>query len=343
MVNVNFMAEPKKLFDIKRPTEVAKIEKPKANSTVGFFSPKNIPAQKIEPAKSKLAAPAPLFQTNGKSNFDVTALELAKWPSFKPQDIVKIKELVENIDLKDRIYVIKYGNDLSSKLAASVDKMLMLVMPTADRDEIFNIATLVKNLIEFDPAVEPSVGMFSFMKKKKTLAERVNEVVLEVAAFSHAISLKVEKFFNAVPQLDELLNDCKKHHNELAIVLAAGKEKISIFEKHNKFRLDEKLSSPNVLTVQNARDELNIFDNFIRQVQNLELSVGQNELTIAQLRLTQSSMIKTLESLNNILSGLIPLWKQSLVASLSTGDFSTFCKNKDVLSQNLSDIITSKC
>lgn len=334
------MYVPKALFDKSNLPIVEKKNDPIPSRNVGSFVP---PAQTIAtPIVKKKSEPGALFCSAKTSEVDVTMQDKAKFKNFTPMDIAKIKDVVAGISLSDRVLAIQFGQDVSKKLSAAVDDILEFVKNNSFSNQVAVDAKRLHELLQQDFTSEEPSSFFSVFVKKKTIDERISELIDNVEAVTNSVEKNVQFFLNLVPRLDELLDKSKKYHREILILVAAGKEKISDFKRRKMDKLNEQLASSNVMIVQNARDELDIFNSFVKRVETLEIMSGQNELTLAQIRMTQSTNVKTVESLNNIVSNLIPLWKQSLISAISSKNFDAANENKVVLSQSLNDIIASK-
>ena len=333
------MYVPKALFDKSKLPEPEKKIEPTPKRQVGVFVP---PVQtKVEPQAPKKVEPGALFAPVKTAESEISIADKAKYKNFTPIDIAKIKDAVASIDIGDRVFVIQFGQDVNKKLSASVDDILNFVKNSSINVRLELDAKSLHELLNLDPSVEDE-SLLSIFKKKKTLSERVNELIANVEQLVKSIEFDVSYFLDLVQKLDLLLENSKKYHREILILVAAGQEKISDFRRRQLHKINEQLNSPNVMIVQNARDVMDVFNSFVKRVETLELVSGQNELTLAQIRMTQSTNVKTVEALNNIISNLIPLWKQSLISAISSKNFDSVNKNKDVLSQSLHDIISSK-
>ena len=338
------MSGPRPLFDKVKETLVGNSQGPKTppQKKVGAFVP---PAQAVqtekkpEPKKT-VAGPSALFQSKKTTELDVTPEDKVKFKDFDTRAIMKIKDASESIDLTDRASVIQYGQELNRKLAASVDEILKFVKTSAFADSVNTDVKKLQALVNFNPAVEEDLGFFGAFKKKRTLAERINEVVDAVESISQSVDRNVQHFLGVIPKLDDLLDGSKSYHSELLVLIAGGKDRIAVFNRRRRPRLDEKISGSNMMEAQNARDEMDIFHSFEKRIETLELSLGQNELTLAQIRMSQSTNVKIVESLNNIISNMIPLWKHSLISAISTNNFDAVNKNKDLLSKSICDIMS---
>ena len=307
---------------------------------VGAFKPPVMPVKSQEVKAAGPTSPKPVFNTNGISEFDISPADRLKYPEFQPIDIKKIKDHFNSISLTDRISAIQYGQEINDKLARSVDSLLEFVRNNVTSG--FNADTRrLQEAINFDffkPRQEES--FFGVFKKEKTLQQRVNEAIDEVDNIARSLKFNISNFLNIIPKIEEPLDESKKYHRDLLILVKAGKEKIADFNHRKLIKIEEKLKSQNVMEVQNARDALDIFNIFVKRIETLDLSVGQNELTIAQIRMTQSTNVKVVETLNNITSNLIPMWKQGMASAISSNSFDKVIASKDLLSKSICDIMS---
>lgn len=343
--NISTSSRPKKevvgSFKVPSQTDLASKEVLSSNhlspkKVVGAFTP---PAVNELPQKSY--TPKSLFESTRTAEADITPHDRIKYKSFSDFEIAKIKDLSEQIDLTDRIAVLGYGADLNEKLVKAVDDILQFAKQNTFDSEVCINVNRLKHLIDFNLTGEND-SLFSIFKKKKTISEKINETISEVEKVSTSLQNNIKFFLDLIPKTDDLLDRSKKYHSQLILTIAAGRDRISVFERRKKLALEDKINGSNVMIAQNARDEMDIFSSFVKRVDTLDMIVTQNELTLAQIRMTQSTNVKMVENLNNMLSSLIPLWKQSLVTAISTNNFDNVQKNKDLLSQSICDIMTVK-
>ena len=311
-----------------------------AKKTPGVFTPPVVTEKPTE--KKKVETPAPLFKPKHTSEAEITMEDRARYPNFSAFEIAKIKDLSEEIDLTDRVAVLDYGKELNKKLAQAVDDILNFAKENTFDARVSVDVSKLKLLINFNPAQDPDEGFFAVFKKKKTLSERIGETIDEVEKVSKSIDANVKFFLDLIPKLDNLLDRSKRYHSELILAIAAGRDRISVFKRRKLPKLEEQLNGTNMMVSQNARDEIDIFNSFIKRIDTLEMTVGQNELTLAQIRMTQTTNVKMVENLNNMVTSLIPLWKQSLISAIAGNNFDNVQKNKDLLSQSICDIMTDK-
>ena len=315
---------------------------PPVKKAPGSFVPPVQRPKPVQEEKKKPDGPAPLFKPNGNVESEVTDADKLRYAGFTAREIVKIKDASETIDLTDRVSVLHYGQDLNKKLAQAVDDILEFAKTNTFNSAVSNDVSKLQRLINFNPSQDPDEGFFSVFKKKKTVEERINDVISEIENVVNSIDKNIKFFIDMIPKIDDLLDRSKNYHSDLIVAIAAGKDRITVFKRRKMSKLEEQLQGGNTMIAQNARDELDIFNSFVKRIETLELTVGQNELTLAQIRLTQSTNVKMVENLNNMMTSLIPLWKQSLISAISSNNFDGVQKNKDLLSQSISDIMSVK-
>ena len=296
---------------------------------------------KVQVKEPVISSPKPLFNTNGKSDYDVSPEDAIRYKGFQSIDIKRIKERIETIDMKDRVNLVQYGQDVSKKLVSTVDEILSFTQAHSLNVQLDTNVTRLNEILGLDFMKEESNSLIgTLFGKKKTVEEKMKDAISQVEMLTKKIDDSISHFVQLIPKIDEMLDRSKKCHLDLMIAVRAGQEKIKDFERRKKPKLEESLNAGNVMTVQNARDELDIFQSFVKRIETLNISLGQNELTIAQIRMSQATNVKMVESLNNIISNLIPLWKQSMISAMTTKKFDKVFEQKDVLSQSLSDIIS---
>lgn len=298
---------------------------------------------RVEPSKGPLKTPKTLFGGETLDVDSVTAQDRLTFKGFSDIDIAKIKKLAKEIDLKNRSNILVFGDHVVKSLVKAVDEILEFVRKnsalTSFDDEVNKLVSLAK--IDFSKEPPPE-KLFGFIKVKSTVSttDRVNEVIDAINKTSDIISDKIKSMFALTPQLERLLEVCKKSHNELRVAIAAGKLKLDEVKASRVKILEEQLQLTNVLIAHNARDELDLIALFEKRAQTLEQSLLQNEMTLAQIRMTQNTNSKTIEMMSNAVNSLVPEWKKNLIMALTTNNFAAANATSSLLLSEASNIIT---
>ena len=320
--------------------------------------------KKVEPVAAvvkKPSAPGALFKSQSSINADaVSASDLSKYPELKPIEIARLKQISNEINILDYSYALNFGSSVAEKANRKVNKALQVVNQQAQKMlEVKNITdSLKKNILifsdsqkNFNPnnqAIEKNKSLTSMLKnvflkgneeEVKTPEEQVQIIIQITEQFENVIREKIKLFEKTLESISQLIDDSKKNFIEVNILFLAGKEKLEHFEKHEKFRIAEKLESKNISVNQNARDSMDAYNFFKSKLDSYSQMILSGQMTIEQMRLIRNNQVRSISTFQNIFMNLIPSWKQILLSSIATGNFEKFNESNSLLLAALDDII----
>lgn len=347
---------PKPLFgpsdQSQNSTNAVKAEQKVTAATVSgpsklVFNVSNRKYQEPVSAPPKAPQPQPLFVDNTKAVFKAaTDSERKRFTGFDDVEISKIRHIAANTQITDRYSAIMFAHEVSSQLANEIDKVLEFMSSNVSSASIKDVAVRISRIINTDfsiPKVVVKNGFFGFgassveVPVETTVKESLGEVD---ASLKLLIGIK-DSQLALIPKIDEMLKNSKRLFVQLSVHIAAGKELLSGFNRTERPKYEMQLKGSNVLDSQNARDHLEIFESFEKRLDTLAVIQAQSELSLEQIRITLGNCVRSVETINNIATSLIPLWKQGLMAELSMKSFKAGNEKAKAAVQAFDDLISS--
>lgn len=323
---------------------------------LSFSNVQNEIAEVKKNEKSKISsAPSALFKNQNSINAeDVTASDMAKYPEFKPIEIARLKQTVNEINILEYSYALNFGTSVAEKANKKVNEALQIINQQSQKMlEIKSITdSLKQNLLNFatSQSTENSTeqkslktfikNVFQKPNESRTLEDRVQDIIQITEKFELILKDKISLFEKTLEAISGLIEESKRNFIEVNILFLAGQEKLVYFEKHEKFRIEEKLESKNISVYQNARDSMDAYNFFKNKLDSFKQMIVSGQMTVEQMRLVRNNQVTNISTFQNIFMNLLPSWKQILLTSMTTGNFEKFNESNGLLLTALDDIIT---
>ena len=250
------------------------------------------------------------------------SLQNAVSEQFSPEDLNKINELSNSIDLKDSVSVMSYGAAAQNKMIQFSENTLSNVM-NKDLGEvgeaITNVVTELKGLnIENETTGKGLFGLFkkagnniSKLKTKYTNVEANIDNIVKVLEGHQRNLLK------DISILDQMYNYNLEYLKELEIYIEAGKKKLNALMSNEIPALEAKaMTSNSAQDVQLAKDLKDLANRFEKRIHDLELTRTISVQTIPQIRLVQNNNVIMTEKIQSTIANTIPLWKNQMVLAI---------------------------
>lgn len=249
-------------------------------------------------------------------------LTMAEAPAEQQQ---KIRQLLQEIDVKDSQSILFFGSKAQEQLTTVSDRMLEGVKnkDTGPAGEDLNnmVATIRGfDLDDLDPNKKP--GFFArLLGKAKPIVKFIQQYE-EVRKQIDDITDKLEKHKTAlltdITALDRLYQANLDYFHTLEDYIAAGDEKLR--------ELDEDIipaqtaaaeTSQDVIAAQNLRDLRAVRDDLERRVHDLRLTRQVSMQSLPSIRLVQENDKGLVNKINSTIVNTIPLWRQQLATAVT--------------------------
>ena len=241
---------------------------------------------------------------------------------FSNEDLQKINELSNSINLKDSVSIMSYGSAAQNKMIQFSENTLSNVM-NKDLGEVGDAITdVITELKGFDIESETKgKGLFGFFKKAGNnlakLKTKYTNVETNIDNIVKTLEAHQRNLLKDISILDQMYNYNLEYLKELEIYIEAGKQKLNQLTANEIPALEAKATASNSpQDVQMARDIKDLANRFEKRIHDLELTRAISVQTIPQIRLVQNNNVIMTEKIQSTISNTIPLWKNQMVLAI---------------------------
>lgn len=242
-------------------------------------------------------------------------------------DDAQVAKLVASIDLSDPAVSVTYGTQTMTEIAQFADSMLGQVR-AKDAGPMGELLTDLMNKVK-DMDVDAISGkQDGFLQKIPligALFNKANKALTKYETLSGQIDGIVDHLESSmvgllrdIEVLEQLYDRNAVFHNDLALHIAAGKERLTQAAEKELPQLKAAAEAENnTLAAQKVRDLQDSILRFERRLHDLELSRTITLQSAPQIRLIQSNDQALAEKIQASILTTIPIWKSQLVIALS--------------------------
>lgn len=251
---------------------------------------------------------------------DIASLEQA--PAEKQ---LKIRQLLQEIDIKDTQSILFFGSKAQEQLTMVSDKMLEGVKnkDTGPAGEDLNAMVATIRGFEIDD-LDPNKkqGFFAKLLGKATPVVKFVQQYEEVRKQIDSITDKLEKhktrLLTDIASLDRLYQANLEYFHTLEDYIAAGVEKLrELDEVVIPEQVKQAEASQDVIASQNLRDLRAMRDDLERRVHDLRLTRQVSMQSLPSIRLVQENDKGLVNKINSTIVNTIPLWRQQLATAVT--------------------------
>ena len=242
--------------------------------------------------------------------------------SLSEDDLKKVDEIYNTINLKDSVSIMSYGAIAQNKMMQFSDNTLNNVI-NKDLGEVGNIITNVVNELKgFNIENEKNrKGIFGFFKKARNSLEilktKYSNVESNIDNIVKVLEAHQRNLLKDISILDQLYDYNLEYLKELEIYIEAGKKKLKYLNTEEIPKLEAKSqlsSSPQ--DIQMIKDLKDLTNRFEKRIHDLELTRTISIQTMPQIRLVQNNNVIMTEKIQSTISNTIPLWKNQMVLAI---------------------------
>ncbi len=237
---------------------------------------------------------------------------------FTAEEMEKINQFAETIDLKDTGQVLQYGSGSQQKLAEFSESALASVKTK----ELGEVGDLLADLVtEIKSTGEEKKGLFGMFQsaekklehKKAQFAESEKNVdKIADALQDHQVILMKD-----IALLDRLYEKNHLYFKELSMYIEAGKLKLQQVREGELAELQKKAEESKLPEDVQALDDLNNkCERFEKKIYDLELTRTVALQMAPQIRMVQNNDTLMSEKIQSTLVNSLPLWKSQMVLAL---------------------------
>ena len=237
---------------------------------------------------------------------------------FTPEEMAKIEQFAQTIDVKDTSMVLQYGVGAQQKLSEFSESALNSVK-TQDLGEV---GDLLSDLVtEIKTSGEEKKGIFGLFqnaekklehKKAQFAAAEKNVDKIADALQDHQVILMKD-----IALLDKLYEKNHLYFKEISMYIEAGKKKLADTRANELEQLRQKAEQSKLPEDVQALDDLNNkCERFEKKIYDLELTRTIALQMAPQIRMVQNNDSLMSEKIQSTLVNSLPLWKSQMLIAL---------------------------
>ena len=256
--------------------------------------------------------------TTAKEVAVLQSKELISDEDFTPEELVKINEFAEKIDLHDTNLIMQYGASSQKKLTEFSDATLKNVRAK----DMGEVGKILADLVADVKAVgKEDKGIKGFFNRKSSqidaLKARYEKSEVSVNRIAEELEKHQASLIKDVAMLDRLYSENKVYFKELGMYIAAGEKKLTEVRADELAALRAKAAqTQDPEDAQEADDLANKCERFEKKLYDLKLSRNICLQNAPQIRMVQNADIQMSEKIQSTLVNTLPLWKSQMVLGL---------------------------
>lgn len=258
---------------------------------------------------------------------DLTAFSKGEDPKENSQDLVRIDEISQNIDINQASEVLGYGVKPMSEIAKFADTLLQGVKGKDSGVIGEQLGSLIAKVKEYDPLTKEDQNS-SFLAKlpiigsffRKNAAEKIDHMTLtsQVDTIAAHLDQSMVGLLRDNERLEQLYLKNFEYYKEISLFVTAGKKKIEEIKTTELPRLQAQADeSKDLLDTQKVKDLMENLNRFERRLHDLEISKTIAMQTAPQIRIMQNNNQQLAEKIQGSILTTLPVWKNQMVLALS--------------------------
>jgi uncharacterized protein YaaN involved in tellurite resistance len=242
-----------------------------------------------------------------------------------PEQQLKIRQLLQEIDIKDTQSILFFGSKAQEQLTTVSDKMLEGVKNKDTGPAGEDLNAMVATIRGFDiDDLDPNKkqGFLAKLLGKATPVVKFVQQYEEVRKQIDSITDKLEKhktvLLTDIASLDRLYQANLEYFHTLETYITAGVEKLrELDESVIPEQAKQAETSQDVIASQSLRDLRAMRDDLERRVHDLRLTRQVAMQSLPSIRLVQENDKGLVNKISSTIVNTIPLWRQQLATAVT--------------------------
>ncbi len=258
---------------------------------------------------------------------DLTAFGKGEDPQENSQDLARIEEISQEIDIYQAGEVLTYGAKPMTEIAKFADTLLQGVKSKDSGVIGEQLGSLISKVREYDPLTKEDQNN-SFLAKlpiigglfRKNIAEKIDHMTLasQVDTIAAHLDQSMVGLLRDNERLEQLYLKNFEYYKEVGLFVTAGKKKIEELKATELPRLQAQADkSKDLLDTQKVKDLMENLNRFERRLHDLEISKTIAMQTAPQIRIMQNNNQQLAEKIQGSILTTLPVWKNQMVLALS--------------------------
>ncbi|APZ44466.1 toxic anion resistance protein [Acidihalobacter ferrooxydans] len=252
-----------------------------------------------------------------------TGEEAASTP-LTPEEEERLREVMEEIDFRDRSSVIHFGSAAQEKLDEISNRMIDGVKSDESGAAGESLNQMVAAIRGFDlDTLDPTQKRQWWQKlvgKAEPLVvfiQRYEQVRDQIDLVANDLERHKAQLTTDLIALDKLYAANLDYFRQLELYIQAGEQKLAQLENTRIPEYERKASSGEMLAVQELREIRGFRDDLERRVHDLRLSRQVAMQALPSIRLIQENNKSLINKISSTLVNTVPLWRNQLAQTVT--------------------------
>ena len=238
----------------------------------------------------------------GFSDFDLTNTEKSR-----------ILIMRNEIKITDHQFITEYGSDVSSEeIIKKLSEIINSAFSDGVRSSLNKIMAAIKR-VDIDAIFNKSF-LKSFFSRSITTKEEYNILEAEINNEISTCKKALESLKKHIPEFDAVELETDKQFRMLSVLIVAAQLRID----DEKSKMASQTTAVEFFAKQNLQDLQDAVSRFERRIHNLMLIRQTILMRMSQLRLEENNFLTLIDQTNDILTLVIPTWKQQMISVFSS-------------------------
>lgn len=233
--------------------------------------------------------------------------------SLTPFEKSRILFTKNEIKVTDHQYITNYGTDINSE--EIIEKLTKLTQTTYADNIRVSLTKIMANIkrVDIDAIFNPNF-LKSFFSRSINTREEYIILEKEVSYESNKCKSALQALTQYIPEFDHVELETDKQFRMLSVLIVAAQLRIN----DEKVRIQNNQNNTDFFLKQQEKDVVDAISRFDRRINNLMLIRQTILMRMSQLRLEENNFLTLIDQTNDILSLVIPTWKQQMISVFSS-------------------------
>ncbi|NMA11674.1 MAG: toxic anion resistance protein [Chloroflexi bacterium] len=263
---------------------------------------------------------------------------------FTNDELAKIEELKNNINLLNSQGLLIYGVGAQRKITDFADSILKKVQAkdAGNVGEVMTDLLVTVQSLDIDSLSEKETifSKLPFMNNLKRFMAKYQTIEGQIDKIELSLDQSRNMLLKDIGMFDMLYQKNVEYFHELDYLIVAGEEKIKEAREEVLPKLTEEARQKNdPMSIQLVHDFEDTINRFEKKVHDLKLSKTIAMQTAPQIRLIQNNDKALVDKIQTAILNTIPLWKNQIVIALGLQNQDDVLKMQRKINQTTNDLL----
>lgn len=277
------------------------------------------------------------------SRDELQAKTAAEIETLTPEQMKKVEEIRESIDLTDSNVLMQYGIGAQRDIQEFSDSILqkVRVKDSGKTGELLADLSDEVTSMHVSDLLGGKKSLFgSFARSLRKFAQRYETVEVQIDRISNELEKERMQMIRDVTMFDTMYDKNIEHFRDLQVYIRAGEEEIDELRTQTipALRAEaEKKGDP--MSAQVVRDFEENVSRFEKKIHDMKISKTIAMQTAPQIRLLQNNDRLLVDKIQTAITQTIPLWKNQIVLAIGLDRQQDVLKTQRKITDTTNDLL----